>query len=124
MKRITASVEDEHLDIIAEEKESADDDVSDAEAIRRLITRASEVKNLEAQAQQLRDERDEAEQRCDELRNRLAAANQRIDASNELVEYVREEQSLEKRKATAGVFTRAKWWLTGMPTEDGDGEPP
>ncbi|WP_227380229.1 hypothetical protein [Haladaptatus halobius] len=45
------------------------------------------------------------------------AANSRIDASNELVERVEEEQSLARRKAEAGLVTRAKWTLFGMDVE-------
>ncbi|WP_238532969.1 hypothetical protein [Halalkalicoccus jeotgali] len=36
----------------------------------------------------------------------------------ELVNAVKEERTLAKQKANAGVFTRAKWWLVGMGDDD------
>lgn len=33
----------------------------------------------------------------------------------ELVESIQREESRQDRLARAGVLTRAKWWLTGMP---------
>lgn len=51
--------------------------------------------------------------------------NQQINASDELLEYIREEQEMqrdrhefERRRAEAGLLTRAKWWLIGMDTEE------
>ncbi len=55
----------------------------------------------------------------DDLQRQLAAANQRIDASNELVQYVEEERTAEQRRREVEVLTRAKWWVTGMPSSDG-----
>ncbi|WP_122091170.1 hypothetical protein [Halalkalicoccus subterraneus] len=36
----------------------------------------------------------------------------------ELVNTVKEEQNLAKRKVNASVLTRAKWWLVGMSGEE------
>lgn len=56
-----------------------------------------------------------AEARIEELRSKLVATAERVDASNELVRVVEEEQSIQKRRAEAGILTRTKWWITGMP---------
>jgi len=70
----------------------------------------------------------------DELRSQLAAANQRTDAANELVRYVKGEKELqqdrrqrERMKEHAGILRRSKWWVFGMPerenaTEGADSE--
>jgi len=70
----------------------------------------------------------------DELRSQLAAANQRMDAANELVRYVGDEKELqqdrrqrERIKERAGILRRSKWWVFGMPerenaTEGADSE--
>lgn len=90
--------------------------------------------------------RDEYEERINELEreyknqiNELERENERLhrerrqlleqrDEHTELVEYVEEERSLqqrredrEQRRAQAGVLTRAKWWLAGMPADEADG---
>ena len=66
------------------------------------------------------------------LQRQLAATNSRIDEVTEIVEYVDEQRELERYRERrermvdqAGVLTRAKWWLTGVPVDGGrsdDGE--
>ena len=132
MGRVNATVDDEHLAQVEQVKESADSDISDAEAVRRIFDRAQRVDQLE---QELRDERASHEQELEELRNeyetrvtdlerdveRLRNEKRTLindrEERTELVEYVQEERSLTKQKAQAGIVTRAKWWLRGMPAE-------
>lgn len=89
---------------------SDENDCSKSDAIRELLEAGLENDETKAENQR--------------LRNQLASVNRRIDETNELVEYVREERDLEQsrheleqRRAQAGIFTRAKWWLVGMDDE-------
>ena len=89
-------------------------DELDDEADEKGVTRSAYLRNII----ESRHRADELEARVDELRNQLRNANQRIDASNELVREVERERTLAERKAGAGALTRLKWWATGMPKDD------
>ncbi|WP_394743182.1 hypothetical protein [Natronococcus roseus] len=61
------------------------------------------------------------------LQRQLAVTNSRIDEVIELVEYVDEQRELERYRERrermidqAGILTRAKWWLTGVPVDGGE----
>lgn len=124
MERITVSLREEHIEQIEAEKEAADDDdLGTSAAVRRVF-------DVAAEADELRKQRDEARNRRDELRDQLAAANQRIDASNEIVRYVEQERDLqtrrewrEEKRAHAGLASRLKWTLVGMPDPPEDASP-
>ena len=69
---------------------------------------------------------DDIETRHDDLQRQLAAVNARQEDVTELVEYVDQQREAERYRDRrrrmvdqAGVVTRAKWWLTGVPV-DGD----
>lgn len=87
---------------------------SKSEAVRRLIEQGFENIDLETENRRLKDQ--------------LAATNQRIDETNDLVEYVEEERSLKresKQRRKYSVFRRGWWWLAGEPdsldaTRDGE----
>lgn len=118
MGRITFTADPQHEDIIASVR-SEDDVESQSEAVRECITRYAD---LQQRVAELLQEVEDAETEIDRLQRELAATNRRVDEHKELVEYVREERQVERRrekrerlKDTAGVFTRAKWWVTGMP---------
>lgn len=114
--RTTVTFDDRHAEQIEEMKEELDDDEpGTSEAVRQIFDRAAEADELANQVDELRN-------RVDELRNQLQVANQRIDASNELVRYVEHERELqtrrewrEERQAHAGLASRLKWSLVGMP---------
>lgn len=89
-------------------------DELDDEADEKGVTRSAYLRNII----ESRHRADELQARVDELRNQLRNANQRIDASNELVRAVERERTLAERKAGAGALTRLKWWVTGMPEDD------
>jgi len=126
MERTTVSLRAQDMDLLEQVKaESDEDDMGTSEAVRRVFDRAREHDELRSRADELRNERDE-------LRNQLAAANQRIDETNELVQYVEQEKELrqdrrrrERMKEEAGLLKRSKWWLVGMPDESrtADSEP-
>jgi len=135
--RTTVTLDDEHvahLDVI---RESADE--PDAAVVRRCVERSQELTDCEQRVTELEqeltaleeeiaameaDHETELEQkdaRIRELNNMLGEAHSRIDTTNELVERVggeltareRREQR-ERKKAEAGLLTRAKWSVFGM----------
>jgi flagellar biosynthesis chaperone FliJ len=118
MGRITFTADAQHEDIV-ESVQSEDGVESQAEAVRECITRDAALQQRVAALQQ---DLEDAEARQDALRRQLQAANSRDEDHQELVEYVQDERRLqrqreerERMKETAGVLTRAKWWVTGMP---------
>ena len=110
MTRVTTTLEDDQAEYLQQVKAEEDLD-SDAAALRVCVERAAMHEDAQQRATEL-------EARAEELRNELQAANRRIDSANEIVEYVEEERSVEERRRKAGLGTRAKWWLFGM--DDGE----
>ena len=75
-KRTTVTLEERHLEQLETVKDEMDEDEpSNSAAIRRVFDDAAECDELRNRIESL-------EHRRDELRNQLAAANERIDASN------------------------------------------
>ena len=81
-----------------------------SDAVRDLLRRGLDYDSMKAE--------------LDDARRQLRETNRRIDETNELVAWVDEQREIERRRLdreemrdTAGVLTRAKWWLTGMPSE-------
>lgn len=112
---------------------------SKAEAAREHLQVAREVDGLDHDLEHYREAAERAadlerevesiEAERDDLQRQLRAVNSREDDVGELVEYVQEERSLQREdrarqrmKETAGVLTRAKWWVTGMPDVTPDNE--
>lgn len=62
--------------------------------------------------QQLESELEQADARIEELRSKLVATSEKVEALNELVGVVEQERSLQTQRAQVGVLTRAKWWLS------------
>lgn len=119
MTAISLRLDDDLLESLDSEAEQTG--VSRSEYIRATLEARHETDVLHEHIEDLQAEIDELETERDRLQRQLTATNQRVEEHQELVEYVEEERSLSKRRAHAGVLTRAKWWLTGMP-EDGDEE--
>jgi predicted nuclease with TOPRIM domain len=79
-----------------------------------LLAAHDRVDELESEVSRL-------EARVDELTNQLREANRRNDEVTELVEFVEEEKSLtqaRRERASAPVWKRAKWWVTGYPEDE------
>lgn len=140
MGRVNATVRDEHLAQLGQVKESADSDISDAEAVRRIFDRAQRVDSFE---QELRNKRAGHEQElaelCNEYETRITDLEQDVERlrnekrtlitdreeRTELVEYVQEQREVENYRARrerqldqANIFTRTKWKLTGVPVDE------
>lgn len=109
-ERITTTLRGDRLEFFEELREATDAG-SDAAAMRRIVDRAIECDDARERADALED-------RVADLQRQLAAANQRIDATNELVRYVDEERSLERKRREAGILRRARWWVFGMDKEN------
>jgi Ribbon-helix-helix protein, copG family len=111
------------------ESEAEQRDLSKSEVIREWFTNHDE---LQREHVQLQSECDELQAKCDRLRNEYEEQIEELERETErthrekrlvveqpeehteFVNTVKEERSLAKRKANAGVLTRAKWWLVGM----------
>jgi len=135
--RTTVTLSDahvEHLDAIRESEDEAD-----AAVVRRCVERSQELTDCEQQlteceqtitelreeiAAMKADHETELEQkdaRIQELNSMLGEAHSKIDTTNELVERVEGEltarerrEQRERKKAEAGLLTRAKWSVFGM----------
>lgn len=118
MQNITVRLDEDLITTL--EDEAAEHGRSRSEHIRTIVATRHEHDTEHSEYEgRIADLKAENEQ----LRDQLAATNQRIDTTNELVEHVEEqrsiaarEQSITERRANAGVLTRTKWWLLGMET--------
>jgi hypothetical protein len=109
-ERVTTTIRGERLEFFRELRETTDAG-SDAAVMREIVDRAM-------MCDEARERADALEDRVADLQRQLAAANQRIDASNELVRQVDERRSLERRRREAGILRRARWWVFGMDKDD------
>lgn len=111
--RVTATLPDSLAQYLqAVEREHEHD--SHAEAVRYCIRRSREAEKLE-------DEIGHLEGRVEELTRQLQQANRRADDVTDLVEFVDEERSFQKRREarmSAPLWLRTYWWLVGYPTAD------
>jgi len=128
--RTTVTLTDEHvahLDSIREH-----DNEPDAAVVRRCVERSQRLTECEQELTEVEQELTELESeyeteiehkdaRIQELNNKLAEAHSRIDTTNELVSRVEGEltarerrEQRERKKAEAGLLTRAKWSVFGM----------
>lgn len=110
METLTAKVTEDQL---AEIQAYADEECGGnrSQAIRELLDRGVAYDDLEA-------ELGATEARLKDLRRQLAEVRSHEDNVQELVEYVQEERSAEQRWREAGVLTRAKWRIVGMPSDE------
>jgi hypothetical protein len=102
MKRVTVSLEPEHVEMLEERDES-----SRSEALRGIL---DEYEELQREYEDLHTE-------CERLRNEKRTILEQREEHDELVRYVEEERTIEQRKREAGLAKRAKWWAFGMPAE-------
>jgi vacuolar-type H+-ATPase subunit I/STV1 len=116
MEQITLRIPEDTLEAL--DDEAAEDGVSRSEHIRDILDsrneHAEEVTELRARA-------DELETELDRVRNEKRLLLREREEKAELVNYVKQERTAEQRWREAGVGTRLKWRLFGMPTNT---EPP
>ena len=126
MANVSVRLQDDVVEQL--DDEASDHGLSRAEYIRSLIQCRTESKELRSELDEIRDDYDELqaehekelnaleeqyEARLNNLERQLKAANQKNERIDELVRVHDREQTLAERKASAGVLTRAKWWLVG-----------
>lgn len=135
MDSITIRLQAETLAKIEDEAERRD--MSKSEVIREWFAERDE---LQRECEKLQDEytelqtecdrlRDEYEEQIDELEREIERVHrekrlilEQREEHTELVRAVKEEQSLAKRKAEAGLWTKTKWALFGMADEEESGD--
>lgn len=103
MKKVSVSLEERHIDLLKERQEG--DAGSRSEALRAILDEYEDV----------RTECEELRTRCERLENEKRTILEQREEHGELVRAVQEERDLERRRAQAGLATRAKWWMFGMP---------
>ena len=105
------------LDADAEER-----GVSRAEYVRReLESRHESDERVAALESELAECQSKSADLETELERTKRAHRQLLDQREEHTELVRaveRERTLEERRASAGVLTRARWWFTGVPEEE------
>ena len=127
MQQIGAKVPDGLADDVEEHAE-AEHGGNTSEAVRDLLRRGVEHdermreqrEEMEETIADLRQRLDHAEARRDDLERQLAEVRVHEDRVEELVEHVDADRTLRERREHAGLLTRTKWWLTGMPDESED----
>jgi Arc/MetJ-type ribon-helix-helix transcriptional regulator len=65
----------------------------------------------------LHNEIEELHNKVDRLEREKQMILEHREEHTDLVESIQREESRQDRLAKASVFTRAKWWLTGMPNQ-------
>lgn len=129
MPRFTISVDDD-LNEFVEDLASEDGPyTSKSKAAAALLAEAralreSEYDDLEEllattdRVDELEVELEHTEARLDSLRKQLQAANAKDERVQELANYVEDERRVEQQWREAGLLTKTKWRLFGMPSEE------
>ena len=119
--------EEEYIAELEAEVEAITDERDElAERVEELEAELSErpdpgtVEELRETVDELETELDSLEARNTDLTNQLAEANTRIDAASEIVEYAKTERSAQERWREAGLLTKAKWSVFGVPNDDAE----
>lgn len=126
MEQITLRVPENTLESL--EGEADEHGRSRSEHIREVLESRNEVDELRAEHERevadLRDKIEDLEReleqrdaRLDDLRRQLQAANAKDERVQELATYVEEERRVEQRWRQAGLGTKLKWRLFGMPAD-------
>lgn len=109
---------DDEISELEEEVETKENRISELESDLATRPDAEHVDELQERIDDLESEVESLEARNTDLTNQLAQANTRIDAANDLVEYVEDEKSAQERWREAGLIGKAKYTVFGMPTND------
>jgi Arc/MetJ-type ribon-helix-helix transcriptional regulator len=132
MPRITVSISDEQDAMLDDLSGASNPYPSKSAAVRAFLDGDEGVQRSDA----VSDERDELAERVTKIeqenerlhRERRQLLEQR-EENQELVAYAEEQRSIERRRADreerrerAPVWRRAKWWVLGGPSAEGDEE--
>jgi hypothetical protein len=114
MGRVTATIDDdilENVDDHAEENHDGNRSAALQALVEKGLSHDDVVDDLEADLEHERA-------RADDLRRQLQEVQSREEDVDELANYVRRERELEEQYRRASLVKRAKWWVTGMDSED------
>ena len=122
MKAITVRLDESTL-------ESLDDEADEhgrtrSEHVREVIRARDEHDRIrseyEAKLSEYEDRIEDLERENERLKREKRLILEQREENTELVNAVKEERSLAKRKAEAGLLTKTKWALFGMKDEESD----
>jgi transketolase len=120
MEPITLRIESDTLEEIDDEAEQSDQ--TRAEYLREVIGNRHRHEQIQAEHEEiLRDYEqkvDELETELDRVHNEKRLILEQREENEQLVNYVEAEKTLQERKASANMFTRLKWKVTGVPIEE------
>jgi chromosome segregation ATPase len=128
MKKVSVSLEPEHVDRLDERQEEDGVDSRSA-ALRDILDEYEEIhteyEELRTEYEDLRTRLDSREERIDDLEEQLAKRSQIEEKVDVLAERVEESQLTyaEKRQRMidrASVAERLRWKVTGVPVEEYD----
>ena len=94
--------------LLAEARELHESEYDDLE---ELFAKADRVDELEADLEH-------TEARVEDLRRQLQAANAKDERVQELANYVEDERRVEQQWREAGLLTKTKWKVFGMPGDE------
>jgi chromosome segregation ATPase len=130
MKKVSVSLEPDHVDRLDERQEDADVSSRSA-ALRGVLDEyerlRTECEDLRTECEELRTRLDAREDRIEELEEQLARRSQIQEKVDVLAKRVEESQLTyaEKRQRMidrASVAERIRWRVTGVPVEEYDAE--
>lgn len=111
MKRVTVSLEPEHIEAIDSVQEEGKAE-SKSEAVRHIINRYEEQQQ---EYEQLHTD-------YERVKNEKQTIIEQREENTELVEYVEREKDMQERYREAGIMTKAKWAIFGMDSSDDGGD--
>lgn len=129
MEQITLRIQEDTLESL--EDEAAEHGISRSEHVRDVLESRNEhganTGEHEANTDELREEIHELEQELErrealleDLRSQLKVANSKDERVDELAKYAEHERTQSQRWREAGLGTRMKWKLFGMPEDSAD----
>jgi Arc/MetJ-type ribon-helix-helix transcriptional regulator len=122
MPRLTVTITDEQSDLLDELSGDGGEYESKSAAVRDFIQAGEQRQELHEEIAQLRERLESREQRIDDLEDQLARRSQLEEKIEGLPDKVRDTETYRDRKERmidrAGLATRLKWKVTGVPVED------
>jgi Arc/MetJ-type ribon-helix-helix transcriptional regulator len=125
MKKVSVSLTGDHIDTLDDRQERGEA-TSRSAALREILDEydqmRTECEELRTQCEDLRTRLENREDRVDDLEDQLARRSQLEEKIEGLPDKVRDTETYRDRKERmidrAGLATRLKWKVTGVPVED------
>lgn len=113
MQQITLRLPEDVLEDVEAEAEEAGRTRS--EYLREVIRTRNEHTE---EAEQLREQVDELQTEVERLQNEKRTILEQREEKQELAQYVERERTINEQWRQAGIITRTKWKLLGMPESE------